>query len=485
MLVALATHNGDRYLSVPLANHIRNTGGVREHELLIVSPVGTNLTGIEDVFRDAFGRVHVHLYNESMRGWPWGANEAAFEVFQKVFVTPEFPSHFLMMEPDCVPVGSYWLNEIDMAYRRCGMPVMGVTIPTTELSGEPTGQRHTVGVAVYPKDFPRYCSLLKSLVKMTRAYQQANHLAPWDVMFAPYVAKMTAQTNLIQHLVRRFTADEKGLRWDCPSLEDALAQVRQGAVLIHGSKNPEFLIKLTGGKPHAAEERKGPDRVEHSRVLERPNVQENPAQARESDRKEGGDSRVDQRQQEEVVLTKEQRKEKRMRENAELRRIKNHTALRKEFGIEFEIDTPEFARAIAICIDIGQGASWQETKAYARELGLTVSSKWKKGDLACEITKAEKEQRKTDKWKAKPSYPPPPPAPLEIDPSVKAEAYSPQSHSLERETAIPGGAMAQIFPAGAAKAGSRMIPPSNGMSHDRVQQMMQLRAQRQGAGLPV
>lgn len=495
MLVALATHNGDRHLSAQLAQHIRNLGGVRDHELLLVAPLGTNLVGIEEVFRDAFGRVRVHYYAESMRGWPWGANEAAHAVFLEVFSNPELPGYFLMLEPDCVPVGQHWLNYIDMAYRGSGgMPVLGVTIPTHELNGQPTGERHTVGVAVYPKDFPRRCGIFKSLLNMTRAHHQANHLAPWDVIFAPYVAKMTAQTGLIQHLYRRFTHDQHGARWDVPSIDEALAQVRPGVVLIHGCKQPEFLNRITGGQPHATSQRQIENRTEYPRDAQRTEVRPSAPEIRSGESSQNGHSGSHPREQKEVApLTKAEIAEQKRKERAEKKRRENHENFRKEFGIDFPIDTPEFTRALDICISIGQSfagktTTWADTKAYGRELGLTIPPKWNKGILSCEITKAEKAQHKTEKWKVQPVHAPAPPPPmpeLAIDPNFKVESHSTSRPALEGMTLIPNGqgTAGQIIPAGAPKSGP-MIPPTIGMTPERMQQMRQMIANRRAQGMP-
>lgn len=691
MLVALATHNGDRHLSAQLAQHIRNIGGVRDHELLLVAPLGTNLVGVEEVFRDAFVRVRVHYYAESMRGWPWGANEAAHAVFLEVFSNPELPGYFLMLEPDCVPVGQHWLGYIDMEYRRCGMPVMGVTIPTHELNGQPTGGRHTVGVAVYPKDFPRHCGLFKNVLDMTRAHQHANHLAPWDVIFGPYVAKMTAQTGLIQHLYRRFTHDQHGARWDVPSIDEALAQVRPGVVLIHGCKQPEFLNRITGGTPNATSQRQIENRTEYPRNASGAEVRASAPEIRSGDRQTHGNCRRHIGEQEEKLndwkrgrlasglplgmsesivfgiadnlkifnaiissipvkvmnmlggnkisaemlrdnpamfahllsingdenisslvrdalksevarartvlfnaykaghdveflpairasdldicevvgllspdlgktlgddlgigdvttescatpgaksgsmafawsngvflpavlanlgnwhsdiikksclsssndsggahknLTKAQITEQKRKERAEKKRRANHENFRKEFGIEFPIDTPEFTRALDICISIGQSfagktTTWADTKAYGRELGLTIPPKWNKGILSCEITKAEKAQHKTEKWKVQPVYAPAPPPPmpeLAIDPNFKVESHSSSRPAMETMTLIPNGqgTAGQIIPAGAPKPGP-MIPPAIGMTPERMQQMRQMIANRRAQGMP-
>lgn len=248
MLVVLLTHTGDRQLTVQLCDHIRFLGGVSKHECLIVSPAGTDMRGIEDVLREAFGNVYTHQYTATMKGWPYGPNEAAAEAMQHVWMNPALHYHFLMLEPDCVPVNKQWLDYIDTEYRRSGAQMLGTRIDTVEIATNRVVGKHTIGVAAYPKNFAKLCPLVKSIVGMTQEYHRQKAMpAPWDAYFGPYTARMTADTTLIQHLSRVRKQEPDGrVWWDCPSLENALSQVRPDAMLIHGSKDLAFLPAITG-----------------------------------------------------------------------------------------------------------------------------------------------------------------------------------------------------------------------------------------------
>lgn len=500
MLVVLATHPGDRYLTVPLAAHIRQIGGARNHDLLIVCPQGTSLVGIEDVFTQSFNRVHVFQYRETMRGWPWGANEAAYHIFSQV-VLNNYGNYFLLLEPDCVLTSPQSLDYLSHEYIRCGAPIMGVTIPTVAIDTKQAVGKHTVGVAIYPRNFFQLCPLLKSVVRATSTYQQAISPMPWDAMFGPYTARMTAQTASIQHLQRTFTRDQFGMHWDCPSLENALQQANRGALLVHGCKHPEFLTRLTGGTPNAAEIRKGPLEIQHQGNDGRSIVQ----QSEETSRSEGSSTNGSSgslRSIPKIGKSKEEIKEEKRLERARVKRIADLEAIRKEYVIEFEIDTLEWNRSVEIYQD--QKISYSEVKGYARNLGIKASRSWKKGELICAIVKAEREERK-EAWTAKlpgallPDEPPVPPLPPEeqnliIDPSLHLPSSVSPKVLMENETLVAvarpvpgsaiatGPAIAQIVNLGSmARPAS---PSGNGMTIDRTQQMMKLRMNRIARGLP-
>lgn len=249
MLVCLITHPGDRQLTVNLCARIQQLGGVRAHECLIVSPHGTNMDGIENVLKRAFAQVYVHQYAETMKGWPAGPNEAVTYAMLHIWGNAALRYHYLILEPDCVPVSERWLDMIDTTYRQSGngSHVLGVKTDTRNQVGAVIG-RHTVGVAVYPKNWPQICSPIQKLIETTFSYvQQRVGPPPWDAYTGVYTNRCTAETGLIQHFTVQPTMEGGHFHWDC-TIESALAQVNPKAVLLHGCKNPEFLTRLTGTK---------------------------------------------------------------------------------------------------------------------------------------------------------------------------------------------------------------------------------------------
>lgn len=381
MLVVLLTHPGDRQLAVQLCDHIRFLGGVSNHECLIVSPVGTVMDGIEDVLRSCFGSVWSHQYNATMKGWPFGPNEAAAIAMIHVWTTPALRYHYLMLESDCVPSNPRWLDLIDTEYRRMNAPILGVRIDTKEIATGNVVGKHTIGVAVYPKLFPQICPLVKSLVNMTQGYRQQGAMPmPWDAYFGPYTARMTADTTLIQHLARQANQTPNGLQWDCPNLAHAISQVRNDAVLIHGSKDPAFLPAITGRINHAP-----------LREVPRHSEEKHPVAPASEARKGEEPARETNGDHPPKELTPK------LSPKEEKRRLKKHNddmRMRQENGWEAMPATPQWDRTIYF----NEKMPWPKFRAYASQLGAQGFGKGNtKGSIINRVIAIEKEQG-VEKW---------------------------------------------------------------------------------------
>jgi len=425
MLVVLPTHNGDRNLAVNLCAHIARMGGVQNHECLIVTPQETNLAGIEDVLRGVFGKLYVHRYVETMKGWPYGANEAAAVAMIHVYNSPELQYHYLMLEPDCVPTTKFWLDMIDMDYRRCGQPVLGVRIPTVEIATGRQVGNHVVGVAVYPNNFAQLCPLVRNLIDMTSQYRAQNSMPmPWDAYFGPYTSRMTAETTLIQHLARvRHQSPTGEIRWDCPSLDHAMGQVNKQAVLVHGSKDPAFLTTLTGEIAHAPQQiRNEPARIENARPVEKEALRESSQPSRSAGSQEHG-SRPEEKQQQEVdgfpVLDGGYAANPKVR----ARQMREKEELRKQYGVAYPIDTAPFRRAIYFHVEL----PWPKLKQYAARLEVPIF-KQKKEALVNAVVAKEIEQGK-EEWTKGLKKPEPPKevaldTPVELMPPVPTGSFA-------------------------------------------------------------
>jgi len=490
MLVVLPTHNGDRNLTVGLAAHIAHLGGVKNHECLIVCPQQTNLGGIESFLCEAFGKLHVLRYTETLHGWPFGPNEAAAIAMTHCAVNPELKYHYLMLEPDCVPTTRFWLDMIDMDYRRCGKQILGVRIPTIEISTERQVGTHVIGVAVYPNNFAQVCPLVKSLVSMTAGYKNQNAMPmPWDAYFGPYASRMVADTTLIQHLQRVRNVSQDGqVTWDCPSLENALSQVNPQAVLVHGSKHPNFLAALTSPQPqtatqpiqdHASQVRSQEHREKHSGNAQGEELRESSPTPREESREQDGRRSSDERQPgREVVLadSAEKPKEKNYMgwsENAKVqaRQMVESEKVRKALGIEFPLNTAEFARARFFHFNM----KWPKVRSYAVKLGIQIYKK-QKGELINEIVKKEISDG-TESW-VKELLPAPQPEPTpQVEPLPPVE--------LENAPAPTGFGVSNAVTTAVQwkpvdENGRLVEPPGNtpALSDPRKEQMRQMLASR-------
>jgi hypothetical protein len=389
MLVVLPAHNGDRNLAANMAAHIARLGGVKNHECLIVTPQQTNLDGIDNVLREAFGKLTVVRYTETMQGWPFGPNEAASTAMIHCAASPDLPYHYLMLEPDCVPTTRFWLDMIDMDYRRCGKPVLGVRIPTIEIAtGKQVGV-HTVGVAVYPKNFAQICPLVRSLVSMTSGYRNQRAMPmPWDAYFGPYTSRLTADTTLIQHLSRVRNVDEHGqVTWDCPSLENAVSQVNPQAVLVHGSKHPDFLATITVTpqpiQNHAPQIRTETNREQHQGDAQRQELRESSPPPREEKSGENGTCSLPERQPPNVAPERDYMGWSKVPKVRAKQMIASEK-VRKELGISFPLNTAEFARARYFHFQM----KWPAIRSYATKIGVNIFKK-DKGVLINEIVNKE------------------------------------------------------------------------------------------------
>lgn len=483
MLVVLPTHSGDRELAVNLCEQIAFLGGAHNHECLIVSPIGTSLDGIENVLRGAFGQVFTHQYQPKLKGWPYGANEIASVAMMHIWATPSLRYHYLMLEPDCVPVHRNWLDMLDAEYRRSIMPgisILGVKINTVEIGTNRVVGMHTVGVAIYPKDFPRICPLVASIGPASLQYRMQNAMPPpWDAYFGPYAAKQTAHTNLIQHLRRQRNQDAHGnVTWDCPSLENAISQVSPEAILVHGSKHPEFIHRITGRKTNAIISRKieSDDQQKYQGNAQGEIVRQSEETPRAgSGEQNGGGGSV--QQSTPVKLTG--------KEKIRLRQQGKKEEIRAQLGIEARIDTPEYLRSSFFHFNM----AWGKLRKYAAKLHINIKGKTK-AFIVNECVRIEKKQRK-EKWsKELPPESPEPSRPLA--PALLPVEEAPLAGSFAVSTSGGGltsmlGGLGTITPmpmapvaGGSAPASS--APPSGQLDAERQRKMREILIAR---GLPV
>lgn len=489
MLVVLPTHAGDRALAVNLCEQIAFLGGAHNHECLIVSPVGTSMDGIENVLRGAFGQVFTHQYTATMRGWPYGANEIASVAMMHIWANPSLRYHYLMLEPDCVPVRRGWLDMLDAEYRRSIMPgisILGVKIPTVEIGTNRTVGMHTVGVAMYPKDFPRICPLVASIGPASLQYRMQNAMPPpWDAYFGPYAAKQTAHTNLIQHLRRVRNQDAQGsVTWDCPSLENALSQVSPDAILVHGSKHPEFIHRITGRKPNGKTESQ-----DHPKEQPRPvEIQPRGGEAQPALQDAGHDTRQNGSQESSQGTSQVDAGTPPARltgkEKIRLRQLAKKEEVRAQLGIEAAIGTPEYQRAAFFHFDM----PWGKLRKYATKLRVDTLRRTKAA-IINDCVRVERKQRK-EKWaKELPEEVPvaaapasAPLMPVEEAPLAGSFAVSTTAGSGGLTTMCGGLATITPMPMGNAPVPQSAAPPSGQLDAERQRKMRELLIAR---GLPV
>jgi hypothetical protein len=119
----------------------------------------------------------------------------------------------LWLEPDCVPLRIYWLNELATVYYAQPKRYLG------SILSSPDGKlRHLSRVAIYPRGAG---GELKELCASK---------TPFELAAGALIVPRAGKTKLIQQL--RFTA------------ETDRASIRSEAVLIHGDKEAVLLSRL-------------------------------------------------------------------------------------------------------------------------------------------------------------------------------------------------------------------------------------------------
>lgn len=122
--------------------------------------------------------------------WPIGPNWMFETALRHLSKKPGCPA-WLWLEPDCVPMRTSWLSELETAYARCQKLFMGqVVVPGRQ--GLPL--KMLSGVAVYPGDARLLATLLRVVV-------QNKTRAAWDVAAADLLVPLSHHTKLIWNFI--------------------------------------------------------------------------------------------------------------------------------------------------------------------------------------------------------------------------------------------------------------------------------------------
>jgi hypothetical protein len=187
-------------------------GDLSEHKLLLIGPYGFELP--QSV--RSWGSFEYVVDRRNVVGWPAGPN-SMFEQAGWHLALRKNDQPFFWCEPDCVPVRSGWLAEIEHEYRNVALPArkpfMGVLVKGTGSYPE-----HMNGNGVYPANFYALAPRL-----MERKLPQIA----FDIRGAAQVVPRCHHTTLISHQYRRGAIQ---------SLEDYRATVPEGAALYHSDK---------------------------------------------------------------------------------------------------------------------------------------------------------------------------------------------------------------------------------------------------------
>jgi hypothetical protein len=243
LLVVLAYCPKDLEITKKLLFWISELGSCKPHSLLLVADSAVpqpTMRELMDIVRPVFHKVHTMIVTvPSNVTFP--PNHMFLQAANQV--KENYKHDFLWMEPDSIPIGEEWLEEIAMAYDDCPSRFMGSIIHQEGQPGMPSDYLN--GVAVYPNDA---IDLFKNIPTIKDGTQA------WDIASASVVIPKAMNTPLIKHfyglkdLPPVFVASRAT---DAPKNHVTLDFVPKEAAIFHRSKGGE-LIDLLRAKRNAS-----------------------------------------------------------------------------------------------------------------------------------------------------------------------------------------------------------------------------------------
>ena len=225
-LICLLYHNGDVDMAEQVASLITDIERVRVRDvdfLLVKRHDAREIsTSVRAKLDSKFDQVRTHICRQrDGRGWPFGCNSMAYDLFALLGGDPAFRSDyyaFVLLEPDCVPTRPGWIGELIHEWKHADAEGFGAI---GFIHNKP--KRHLNGVAVYASDFARRVGGEKM--------RGGSAQIPWDVRHAESVLPLAKPSALIDFKWRRDTITPEEL-------------FATGAALYHGVKDRSALIAV-------------------------------------------------------------------------------------------------------------------------------------------------------------------------------------------------------------------------------------------------
>lgn len=222
MIVCIPYFSGDREQAIRLIGWLKELGSCENHDLLLVRD--QRCQPITDL--STFGKVHTELVikDDHWNKWPESANHVFCTLARYLEYNHPQYKYWLYLEPDCVPLTSDFLDQIETQYKKLPKPFMGAFVPRFGDSPD-----HCSGIAVYPNPIVTVAGLI---------LMSDGESVPFDLYAAGMILPQTQFTTLIQH------------RWDRPpkppvtSMEDIYKVVTKECVLFHGDKGGSWIEVL-------------------------------------------------------------------------------------------------------------------------------------------------------------------------------------------------------------------------------------------------
>jgi len=232
MLCILPVFKGDVPRLLNLVKWIEQLGGCQGHDATIVADAGTPAGLVHKIKHQAdrcFRRVEIATTSKSIEGWPAGPNELFIRAAK---VGRELDSHWLFLEPDCVPLCPGWLDKIDIHYRVKGARYLGQVVPCNK-PGMP--EKHFTGVGVYPAN---------AILNLEWAIRRKAELA-FDISTAEILVPIATHCDLFQHLWGEVGNPPTFAERAIPGTATfSLDYLRPNAVLFHRTKDGKLIELL-------------------------------------------------------------------------------------------------------------------------------------------------------------------------------------------------------------------------------------------------
>lgn len=240
VLVVIATFNGDLTLAENLINWISELDGKLPFPALIVvdqTVPQEKYAALFTLAKTVFS--HVRLITIQVAAHGWKPNVMFLQAAK--YVRDNYTLPFFWLEPDCVPLKSGWLANINEAYQNSPLRYLGAIVETTGQKGIPP--KHLTGCSVYPNDAYDDFEAMPDV----NAGRQA-----WDIGGGERIATASQHTPLIQHFWGQQDKPPVFIETraaDAPENHVMLDFVRKDAVLFHRSKEGNLIALLRKNKP--------------------------------------------------------------------------------------------------------------------------------------------------------------------------------------------------------------------------------------------
>lgn len=260
MYLVVQTSKHDAGQLPDLAKVISKFGPYRGHKLIVAHGEGIEQQAAEfrKELENQFDEAVTELTLLQVTGWPLAPNRQARMIFE-LMQAKYNDQHWLLMEPDLIPVRQLWLQDIDSEYRKAGKLYMGAVVPTRIVKRLPDGQierstsgTHLVGAGAV---FPPHAFARSVLMPNVDRQMPWSHLPlePWDTRCRDEFSRSLHGTHLVAHHWGTVNYRRTGDQLVCdndpknPEGTDHSGVVSPSAAVVHGCKDGTLARLVLGG----------------------------------------------------------------------------------------------------------------------------------------------------------------------------------------------------------------------------------------------